>query len=78
MSNGPWRRCPYTGVSLVKLQRSNAPLTDEGEFDVTELVRLRRLQYFLDCGALRLHDAPYFGDVILTNPDCPIHCHRVC
>jgi hypothetical protein len=77
MSKRPWKRCPHTGVSLTKLQRSNAPLTDEGYFDVTRLADCDVYTVSSIAALCGFSDVPYFRDVVLANPDCRIHYHRV-
>jgi hypothetical protein len=77
MSKRPWKCCPHTGISLTKLQRSNAPLTDEGYFDVTRLPDCDVYSVSSIAAICGFHDVPYFRDVVLANTDCPIHYHRV-
>ena len=77
MSKCPWKRCPYTGISLVKLHNSNAPLTEEGHFDVTSLPDCDVYDVSSIAALCGFHDVPYFRDVVLANPDCRIHCHCI-
>jgi len=77
MSKGPWKKCPLTGVSLAKLSRSDAPLTEEGNFDPA---------FWPDCNVFDIRsiaahcgfaDVAHFENVVLRTSGCPIHFRSV-
>src|SRR5215813_2743977 len=77
MSKGPWKKCPLTGMSRAKLGRSDAPLTDDGNFEPA---------FWPDCDIFDIRsfaalcgfaDAAHFENVVLTTSGCPIHFRSV-
>ncbi len=79
MSRGMQKRCPLTEVPLARLDRvSEECLTDEGYVDVAERFPDSNLFCVRSIAAVGgFRDTAYFRDVMLSNPDCPIHVHRL-
>ena len=77
MSKGAWKRCPWTGISLAKLQRSDAPVTDEGYFDRSSLADCDVFNISSIAALSGFLDVRYFQDHVLPTPDCPIHIRRM-
>ena len=78
MSKGPWKLCPWIGISMATLERSEPEvLTDDGEFDRDLLLDCDLFDIRSIAAAAGCRNFAYFRDVILTDPSSPFHMRRI-
>ena len=77
VSKSAWQRCPWSGISLVRLSRSNAPLTGEGYFDGSSLQDCDVFNISSIAALCGFLNVAHFRDVVLADSDCPIHFRKL-
>jgi hypothetical protein len=78
MSKGPWKRCPYTGMSMALMCRAKEGFLDwEGFFDYTPLPDCNLFDVRSFAAAAGFETKRHFVDYVLSCEGTPFHFYRL-